>query len=188
MKSFFAASVLALVGSSVAAPSTMRWAKRDSPNGCGADPGPQGVINAINQWDSDVQTVNAFLDAAPGLDATGILSQIENVLNHAQDEPNQLQVLACEQLVGSVPEAQNAANDLFANFGNNVLVPLGNILANPGDSDSVNSNLDIINNFRCCHVLPDLDALWEETADDEGVSNLVPISAPRPNVCSSIGC
>jgi len=188
MKSFVAASILALVGASAAAPSSLRFAKRDSPNGCGGDPGQTGVANAINQWNSDVVTVNNFLDVAASLDSTSLLTQIEGVLNAAQDEPTQLQILACESDVSAVSAAQAAADDLFAGFGNNVLTPLGNIVANVGDSDVVQSNLATINQFRCCHVLPDLDALWSFTAEDEGVANMAPISAPRPGTCAAISC
>ncbi len=187
MKSFVAASILALVGASAAAPSTLRFAKRDSPNGCGGDPGAAAVAAAINQWNSDVVTVNNFLDVAPTLDPASLVEQLETVLTAAQDEPNQLQVLACESDVAGEP-AQDAANDLFAGFGDNVLTPLGNIVANAGDAATVSSNLDTINNFRCCHVLPDLDSLWSFTAEDEGVANIAPISAPRPNTCASIVC
>jgi hypothetical protein len=187
MKSFVAASLLALVGASAAAPSTLRFAKRDSPNGCGGDPGQTGVVNAINAWNNDVVTVNAFLDAAPGLDPAGLVEQLEGALNSAQDEPNQLQVLACESDVSGTA-AQTAADDLFNGFMNNVIIPLQTITANTGDSDVVSSNLATINQFRCCNVLPDLDILWSETAEDEGVANLVPLSPPRPNACASITC
>ncbi|KAL2406960.1 hypothetical protein ABEF95_002135 [Exophiala dermatitidis] len=193
MKSFVAASLLALITASVAAPSAtsssrLRFGKRNSPNGCGADPGPQAVIDAINAWTSDVQTVNAFLEAAPTLDAVGIDLHIENVLTAAQDEPNQLQVLACNEGVTPGTAAQAAADDLFNGFGNNVLTPLGNILANSGDTAVVHANLDTINQFRCCNVLPDLDTLWTATATDEGVANVVPLAPPRPTTCASITC
>ncbi|EXJ92214.1 hypothetical protein A1O3_00764 [Capronia epimyces CBS 606.96] len=192
MKSFIAASILAFVAASAAAPSTststLRFAKRTSPNGCGGDPGQQGVINAINQWNSDVQTVNSFLEVAPSLDPASLDEQIEGALTAAQDEPNQLQVLACESDVDPGTAAQAAVDDLFNGFENNVLTPLGNILANSGDAGVVASNLQTINQFRCCNVLPDLDTLWTATAVDEGVANVVPLSAPRPSTCASITC
>jgi len=37
-------------------------------------------------------------------------------------------------------------------------------------------------------VLPDVDILWQDSADDEGISNLVPISAPREDSCAGITC
>lgn len=189
MKSFVAASLLALVAASAAAPSSLRFAKRNNPdNSCGADPGPGGVANAINQWNSDVVTVNSFLEQAQGLDETTLLIQLETALTAAQDEPNQLNVLACNEGVVSGTPAQDAANDLFNGFGNNVLVPLGNIISSPADSDNVATQLQTINQFRCCNVLPDLDTLWEATAADEGLVGSVPISAPRPNTCAAITC
>ncbi|OAP59757.1 hypothetical protein AYL99_04759 [Fonsecaea erecta] len=188
MKSFVAASLLALVGASVAAPSTLRFAKRENPdNSCGPDPGSAAIANAINQWNGDVVTVNSFLEKAPSLDSTTLLFDLENALTAAQDEPNQLNVLACEvDVVGS--PAQTAANELFNGFENNVLVPLGNIISNPSDASNVATQLQTINQFRCCHVLPDLDILWSSTAEDEGVANIAPISAPRPSTCASISC
>jgi hypothetical protein len=67
-------------------------------------------------------------------------------------------------------------------------VPLGNIIQSPADADNVATQLHTINQFRCCSVLPDLDALWEQTAADEGLVGTVPISAPRPSTCASISC
>jgi len=189
MKSFVAVSLFALIGASAASTSTLRFAKRNNAdNSCGSDPGQAGVANAINSWNSDVQTVNSFLEQAPSLDSTTLLIDIESVLTSAQNEPNQLNVLACNEGVVSGTPGQTAADDLFAGFENNVLVPLGNIIQSPGDSSNVATQLQTINQFRCCHVLPDLDALWEQTAADEGLVGQVPISAPRPSTCASISC
>ncbi|KIW12180.1 hypothetical protein PV08_09456 [Exophiala spinifera] len=191
MKSIIAASLLALIGTSAAAPSTLRFAKRDSPNGCPAgDPGQVGVINAIIAWNSDVVTVNGFLDSSVTVlsDPNQILSALQTVLPAAQNEPTQLQVLACESDVLPGTAAQAAVDDLFGGFESNVLVPLMNIMNGADDADTVNSNLHTINQFRCCNVLPDLDTLWTATAVDEGVADQVPLSAPRPNACSIITC
>ncbi|KIX02205.1 uncharacterized protein Z518_08144 [Rhinocladiella mackenziei CBS 650.93] len=83
MKSFVAASVLALVSASAATPSSPRYAKRTSPNGCGGDPGAVGVADTINRWNSDVVTVNSFLEVAPTLDLGNLLVQLEITLNAA---------------------------------------------------------------------------------------------------------
>ncbi|KIW89804.1 uncharacterized protein Z519_09233 [Cladophialophora bantiana CBS 173.52] len=58
---------LGLIGASAATPS-LRFAKRNSPNGC-ADgvPSQAAIAGAINQWNSDVTTVNDFLDVATSL-------------------------------------------------------------------------------------------------------------------------
>jgi len=78
MKFVATSSILALglVGASAAA-SSLRFAKRDSPNGCSGDPGATGVANAINQWNSDVVTVNSFLEAAPTLSPADLVVQLE---------------------------------------------------------------------------------------------------------------
>ena len=81
--------------------------------------------------------------------------------------------------------AQTAVDTLFAGFNDNVIVPLGNIASNPA---TLAQNLQTINQFRCCDVLPDLDILWSSTAEDEGVANQVPLSAPRPTTCAAINC
>lgn len=106
-------------------------------------------------------------------------------LRAANDEPDQLQILACASDVSPSTVAQAAADDLFTGFGPNVLTPLSNILNDPS---SITQNLQLINQFRCCHVLPDLDTLWSFTAEDDGVANQVPLSAPRPAACASIYC
>lgn len=187
MKSVIAVSLLALVGAASAAPS-VELAKRDSPNGCPSAPSAQGVFDAINAWNSDVVTVNNFLNMALGLTPIGILTTIESVLNAAEDEPTRLQTLACVTGVSPGTRAQAAADDLFAGFDNNVIVPLGNILSSPGDAANVQTNLDTINIFRCCNVLPDLDVLWSFTAAATGISSFVPLTAPRPNQCANIIC
>lgn len=45
-----------------------------------------------------------------------------------------------------------------------------------------------INQVRCCNVLPDLDVLWLEAAEDEGLIGQVNTAVPRPNACASIVC
>jgi hypothetical protein len=69
MKIITTLSFLALgfIRASAATPS-LRFAKRNSPNGC-ADgiPSQAAIAGAINQWNSDVITVNHFLDVATSL-------------------------------------------------------------------------------------------------------------------------
>lgn len=67
---------LGLIGASAATPS-LRFAKRNSPNGC-ADgvPSQAAVAGAINQWNSDVTTVNDFLDVATSLQGLHLQLQL----------------------------------------------------------------------------------------------------------------
>ncbi|ETI27373.1 hypothetical protein G647_09563 [Cladophialophora carrionii CBS 160.54] len=189
MKSSVAATTLfALISGSVAAPSNLRFAKRDLPSGDCVAPGPDATANAINAWDSDVRTVNAFLEAAPTLGSVDILLSIQTPLTAAEDEPNQLQVLACEPAVFEGTQAQAAADALFDGFDDNVIVPLGNIVASPADATNVAHQLATINQFRCCTVLPSLDILWQTTAANEGLVGSGPIVAPRPSTCAAITC
>ncbi len=155
MKSFVAVSLLALITASTATSSSvLRFAKRNNPdNSCVSQPSEVDFTNAINAWNGDVETVNAFLEQAPSLDSTSLLFGLENALTSAQDEPNQLNILTCEITIIPGTASQAGADDLFAGFENNFLVPLGNIIQNPSDADNVATQLHTINQFRCCNVL-----------------------------------
>ena len=65
---------------------------------------------------------------------------------------------------------------------------LKSIIDEPGDGDSVASALETINNTRCCNVLPALDSLWQDSADQEGIAGKVNTVVPRPDACSSVQC
>jgi len=64
-----------------------------------------GVVDAINSWNNDVTTVNNFLDlaASSNNEPSTIAAHISNVMDKATDEPNQLQVLACESDLQAAP-------------------------------------------------------------------------------------
>jgi len=78
--------------------------------------------------------------------------------------------------------------DLMRVFGPHVLENLQSIINSPTDTNVVTMAVNDINKFRCCNVLPDCDVLWEASADDAGVSDKVPIEAPREDACAGIGC
>ena len=65
---------------------------------------------------------------------------------------------------------------------------LQTIIANASNTAVVTQAVADINNFRCCNVLSDAGILWRDAAFDEGLGNVVPLSAPTPNACSSIVC
>ena len=125
------------------------------------------------------------MDAVPTLSQGDLVTMAQSTLNSAQDEPTELNVLACVSDVTAGTLAQAAANDLFANFGGLVITQLNDIISSPTTAQVF---LSTINNFRCCQVLPDLDNLWSFTAEVNGVANQVPISAPRPTACMSVTC
>ena len=157
------------------------------------NPDTDQVAASINQWNTDVNTVNNFLNGAAALiagnDSNALVSATQTALTNAQDEPCQLMTLASQPDFSSGPAAFTCAvQDLMNVFEVHVLDNLMNIIANPGDDTSVQSAVDDINAFRCCNVLPDADILWLDSADDNGISNQVPISAGRPNACSNIIC
>jgi hypothetical protein len=168
----------ALFGCSLAAPSSMRYAKRQS------GPSQDQVVAAIDNWSNDVTMVNSFLNTPPTTGAAyGSLATM--TLGFAQDEPNELMILS--MVTGLPPDATSAIQNLMQVFGG-VLSNLQDIINNQNNLSVINADIANINQIRCCHVLPDLDALWQGAADDEGVSNLVNLVVPRPNACATLTC
>jgi hypothetical protein len=168
----------ALLGCSLAAPSTMRYAKRQT------GPSQDQVVAAIDSWNSDVAMVNAFLNTPPTTGSSyGNFASF--TLGFAQDEPNELMILS--MITGLSTDATNAIQNLMEVFGG-VLTNLQDIINNQNDINVINTDISNINQIRCCNVLPDLDVLWTDAADDEGVSNLVNLAVPRPNACATVAC
>jgi hypothetical protein len=167
-----------LFGCSLAAPSNMRLAKRQT------GPPQDQVVAAINSWNSDVAMVNNFLNTPPttGIDYANFASF---TLGFAIDEPNELMILASIPALST--DATNAIQDLRAVFGR-VLTNLQDIINNQNDLAIIKQDIYNINEVRCCNVLPDLDVLWTAAADAEGVSNLVNLVVPSENACAAINC
>lgn len=184
MKALAAASLLALFSSTaLAAPSTKLHAKRQA----AGEPSTGAVENAINVWRSDVVGVNIFLNNAPNQNPSELLQAAKVALQHAQNEPTQLNVLASISDFSNDQQYQGAVTNLQEVFGN-VPSSIQNIIDNPGDAEVVKTQLLQINNVRCCNVLPDLDILWQDAADDYGISNVVNTAVPRPNACATSDC
>ena len=157
------------------------------------NPSTEDVRSSITQWNTDVITVNNFLNNADSLiaanDPDALVSAAMTALNNAQDEPCQLMTLASQPDFSTGPAAFTCSvQDLMNVFGTHVLDNLMTIIATPDDTDSVQMAVDDINAFRCCNVLPDAEILWLDSAADNGIADQVPISAQRENACSSIGC
>jgi hypothetical protein len=167
-----------LFGCSLAAPSNMRWAKRQT------GPSQSEVVAAINSWNSDVAMVNNFLNTPPttGNDYAGFASL---TLGFAKDEPNELVTLASIPALST--DATNAIQDLRTVFGR-VLTNLQDIIDNQNNLTIIKQDIYNINEVRCCNILPNLDVLWAAAADAEGVSNLVNLVAPNENACAAINC
>ena len=195
MKTIIAsASLLALLGSTTAAPSQLRHAKRQIGGpGVGpvctmsTQPSTQMVLSALQTWNTDVNNVNNFLNVEPtdtlGADLEGLA---KGALNNAMDEPLELGILACIPALSTA--AENAITSAANGFMTNVLMPLMDITVNGANGPQVTADLLQINTFRCCTLLPDLDVLWPAAADDEGISNQVNTVVPRPNACATITC
>ncbi|KAF2140686.1 uncharacterized protein K452DRAFT_288779 [Aplosporella prunicola CBS 121167] len=155
------------------------------------NPSAQDAENAINQWNEDVGKVNDFLNDFSTLgDATAIQDAAMNVLRFAQDEPCQLQTLLNNpDFIGGSTNGFNCArDDLQKVFQPHVLDNINDIIMSPGSNSTTQGAVDDINTFRCCNVLPDLDILWQDSATDNGIADVVPIMAGRENACMSIDC
>ncbi|KAK5132189.1 hypothetical protein LTR08_009312 [Meristemomyces frigidus] len=198
MKSFTAAMVLGLTAAATAAPSA-RASKRQAPlcilNSVMNNPQPVDVQASINQWNTDVNMVNAFLNNVANIlhDPAELLSQAQTAFIFASDEPCQLMTLASQTDfstdVGSSTNSFGCAvNDLMAVFQTHVLNNLVTVTSHPTDVPGAIAAVADINNFRCCNVLPDADVLWLASADDNGISNVVQFTAGRPDACATITC
>ena len=62
------------------------------------------------------------------------------------------------------------------------------IIANPTDTNSVNTAVNNINMFRCCNVLGDASILWLDAATTNGISDEVTTVAPFEDACNKISC
>lgn len=214
MKSFITASTLALAATTIAHSGPNRLRKRnDVPTV--DDPTAQDVQTAINEWNTDVVNVNAFLENAPNdLDDLPTLGANAHAVasNFAAEEPNQLGTLTNwfsgndANNPDTAPDAFNCAtNDLAVgqtigsttfNFKSLVLDLFADIVedAAAGNRDAVENLLNVVNSYRCCNVLPDLDIIWRDTAISADLviqSSIlpgVPITPARPSTCSAFDC
>jgi hypothetical protein len=151
----------------------------------------QQVEDSINQWNSDVNTVNNFLNQAPGLisanNPDALLAQAQQAFTNAQDEPYQLGTLMTQPGIGT-DAFECAVTDLNNVFMEKVLVPLTTVISNPGDTATVQTNVETINAFRCCIVLPDVDIIFTDSASNSGIQGQVPDTVGRENACSNLIC
>ncbi|KAK5165823.1 uncharacterized protein LTR77_008746 [Saxophila tyrrhenica] len=147
---------------------------------------------SIQQWNNDVKNVNAFLNAVPNLinDEDALLSEARMALTNAMDEPCQLMTLASQSafIQAPVPAFDCAVEDLMDVFEVHVLQNLMAVIADPGNAEVAQASVDDINAFRCCNVLPDVDILFINSAESEGIANQVPLSVGREDACADIQC
>ena len=103
------------------------------------NPNTDQVMASINQWNVDVNEVNAFLNSAADLitDGSDVLqSQAMTAFDNAQDEPCQLATLMSIPGIGT--DAFNCAvTELMQVFMPQVLDNLQTIINNPTDTTSV---------------------------------------------------
>ena len=56
----------------------------------------------------------------------------------------------------------------------------------PSNNYTVHRAVDDINTFRCCNILPDLDIVWLNNAEDKNLIGRVVTSPPRAAAYSHI--
>lgn len=208
------ASLCALVFGTLAAADPSRVQKRNNVASV-AVPQPTDVEIAINEWEIDVNAVNTFLDgAAANLDNLAQLGSDANdaANNFAAEEPNQLNTLI-NWFADTNPNNKFEASDAFSCATNDLGVgtTIGNTVFNfkslvldvfqdivedaaAGNRDAVANLLNVVNSYRCCNVLPDLDIIWRDSAISAGLQirtsllGGVAITPARPATCSAFDC
>ncbi|KAM0722368.1 hypothetical protein Q7P37_001809 [Cladosporium fusiforme] len=214
MNSIAVAFTFALAATTLAHSGPNRVSKRNDVAAV-QTPTSADVQTAILEWNTDVVNVNAFLDNAPNdLDDLATLGANAHAVasNFAAEEPNQLMTLA-NWFSGNDPNNNKeataafncAVNDLAVgttigsttfSFQALVLDVFSDIVedANAGNRDAVENLLNVVNSYRCCNVLPDLDILWKDSAESAEIeiqttlTQGVPITAERPGTCSAFDC
>ncbi|KAF5344557.1 hypothetical protein D9757_014885 [Collybiopsis confluens] len=141
-----------------------------------AAPSSDQVANAIRDWLTNVATVNTFLE-----NVASDSSDAATVFSFASNEPKDLAVLG--RLCGLSNQYNEAVQDLQTVF-QQVLTNLQDII-HGGEALIAGKN---INQVRCCNVLPDLDVLWLQAAEAEGLVGEVNTSVPRPSTCAAVTC
>ena len=197
MKAAVATTLLAFTATAVSArPSRARLSARQTTCllNTVSNPDSTDIENAINQWASDVSTVNNYLNIIEegGLsDPNDLLAATQAIFITASDEPCQFQTLKNNpdaQGDNVVPKFACAISDLDGIFGTGVLDQLNDIIADPSNTDTVTNAVANINIARCCNVLPDVDTLFQDSAVDFGIADQVPLSVPREDACANIQC
>jgi hypothetical protein len=192
-----AATVFALVASSLASASNMNYIRtRDQAENT-------KVQTSIEAWNTDVIAVNNFLNTVSEKldDLPALATYADSVSQNAQDEPTQLGVLTSFVNSGFPTEAFKCATGDLAvgetvgsttfNFKALVIDVFADIVtdANAGNRDGVTNSVDVVNSYRCCNVLPDLDIIWRDAAQSAGFTEVdVPFTPPRPDACGAIDC
>ncbi|KAK4977889.1 hypothetical protein LTR42_002264 [Elasticomyces elasticus] len=189
MKSFATLSALALVAAATAVQTSRLFGRQSGTcllNSVENGATDEQIAASVNQWSSDVQNVNSFLNSAAGLPVPALVGAANAAFLSAQDEPCQLDTLS--NFDADTPATDCATKDLKAIFGVHVLTNLKNIIANPHDAQAVSAAVADINLFRCCSVLPDADILWTGASNKVTSVAILTTLAARPLACASITC
>lgn len=101
---------------------------------------------------------------------------------------------ATSDLLNDLVNGQRAIVSIAFDFASLVVEASKDIIkdADAGDSDAVANLVSIVNSYRCCNVLPDLDIVLLDSADSahlqveiEGVASGVPTVAAHTVICST---
>lgn len=193
MKSFTTAATLGMIAMATASPMA-HAIKRQTTSQCllptVMNPSQSDVLASIQQWNSDVNSVNAFLNMAGSLSGTELQDQAQAAKNSADDEPCQLMTLASQPQFASGPDAFTcAASDLMAKFQSEVLDNLSTIINPSSNTSAIASAVGDINIARCCNVLGDASILWQDSAIENNVNGTSGLQtvAPFEDACADIG-
>ena len=155
-------------------------AQADCQSGGNADPDTcLNVVNAINDWDTSVNAVNAFLNTAESLSGSSLTAAEQTASDKAGLEPGFLTTLRNTPNLDATGQSAAATLDVFFPF-----VP-GNLTALLNSEESVQDGVDGINNARCNHVLEAIGDLWISAAAAAGADTpgrpLGPLFCPLGN-------
>ncbi|KAK4543215.1 hypothetical protein LTR36_005765 [Oleoguttula mirabilis] len=186
MKSFAAATVL-IATSALALPTANTNQRRSTD--------PASVISNIAQWTGDIFQVNAFLDKSQALlnsppvtfdfvaAATTALGEAGCSEGCAADEPVRLGNLMGLTTADDTG-ATNAAADL-QNIFPGVIGNLTAIIQSDNDLDTVQNAISAIVVLRCNSVLPDIQELWTNVLQDNGLPSFLGVVSGS-GVCPTI--
>ena len=132
------------------------------------------VVSSITEWETDVNTVNEFLNNPTA-------ANLNSAIDSAQNEPVQLGILS--KVTGLSAAGQSAATLLTGNF-DSVVSNLQNAQAG---SISTEDATTAINFNRCCTILPAIGILWTAAAEASD-AGFTPPAPQLEDQCASINC
>ncbi|KAJ2906165.1 hypothetical protein MKZ38_002880 [Zalerion maritima] len=160
--------------SSAAGDATATGGGGDMP--AGYDPSGAQIMNAVMSWMNDTGKVSKFLNSATSFSGTDFTREATIALNSEKDELNHKQVL--DDAIGMMDQVQmaNAVLDTQGSF--QMVVDVLQAMVDNGP-DTVQADVNAINENRCVNVLPNIDMYFAAAGQST-------MSAVRPTGCLEI--